>query len=116
MKRFVLYALLVPVVGTLVTMAFQAMFGGLSLTLLPRTLDLIQWFIPALVIATADRFIPSRGWPRLGTISVVGYIATLMTISLLWRLSWQDLPLLLLGAMTAFLCCWLLERSHLPGP
>lgn len=127
MKRFFLYVLLVPIVGTLVTMAYQLVvetayelirFGAVSLGALGqlRFISLvvwsayIHWLIPALAIAVADRFIPSRGWPRIGMISAVGYVASLATIGLFWRWRWQYILVALIGATTAAICCWLLDE------
>jgi hypothetical protein len=126
MKRFILYTVLVPIVGTLVTIAYQLaeqlayqsivlgvfpIVPVLPLSLVVR-LAYAQWLIPALAIATADRFIPLGGWPRFGTISVVGYFATLMTIGLLWGWWWGNLPLALIGAIAAFISCWLLDERQ----
>ena len=126
MKRFILYAIFVPIVGTLVTMAYQlanqlayqlivlGLFFPLALVPPPLISILwwayVQWLFPTLAIAAADRFIPLKGWPRFGTISAVGYFATLMTIGTLWGWRWQNFPLALIGAITGFISCWLLDE------
>jgi len=131
MRRFVLYVLFVPIVGSLVTAAYQAIgdvryllsmtgtkFSEAGLMLLAPFYPLLHWpglfvwiaylnwLIPALAIAVADRFLPSQGWRRLGMISAVGYVATLATIGLLW----ENFFLALIGAITAIICCWVFDE------
>ena len=112
-KRLILYILLVPIVGPLVTIAYQAVVDrGYPISLVWHSLGLFiwsayfNWFIPALAIATADRFLPPKGWQRFGMISAVGYVATLATIGL----RWENFLLAFIGAMTAIICCWLFDE------
>jgi hypothetical protein len=117
MKRFILYILLVPIVGPLVTIAYQAVLDrGYPISLVFNSFSLFiwsayyHWLIPALAIATADRFLPPQRWQRLGLTAAVGYVATLATIGFFWGLGRQSFLLAFIGAVAAVICCALLDE------
>jgi hypothetical protein len=124
MKRFVLYLVLVPIVGPLVMGALQTLiYGGnpFSMVLqLPgfflRT-AYFNWLVPALAIATADRLFRSDKLQRLGTIAAVGCASTLVTEVALYGpfpRGWQWGMLLpgFVGAIAALVCCLLLDQLN----
>jgi hypothetical protein len=124
MKRFVLYLVLVPIIGPLVTGVLQIVTsGGSPFSLLLRSpgyflwLAYFNWLVPALAIATTDWLLRSGKWQRLPTIAAVGYISTFLTDAAFYGLfprGWQWGKLLpgLIGAVAALTCCLLLDQLN----
>ena len=124
MKRFILYLVLVPMIGPSVMGALQAvMYGGNPFSLVLQLPGLFlwtayfNWLVPALAIATADRLFRSDKWRHLGTIAAVGCFSTLLTEVALYGLfprSWRWGMLLpgLAGAIAALVCCLLLDQFN----
>jgi glucose-6-phosphate-specific signal transduction histidine kinase len=124
MKRFVLYLVLVPIIAPLIAGVWLAVRYEVNqfhkLREWPGVVlwrAYFNWLLPALAIATADRFLPSGKWKRLGTIAAVGCVSTLLTEVALYGLpsrGWGWGPLLpgLTGAIAALLCCLLLDQLN----
>jgi hypothetical protein len=136
MMRFVFYVVLVPILGPLVKIfvlenllytdgyPFSFMLIAFKLLLLrPGNFLLsayIDWLLPALAIATADRFVRSVTLQRLGIIAAVGFLSTLLNMAPLYvpspsRWQWGMLVPGIACAIAAGSCCLLLElnREHL---
>jgi hypothetical protein len=120
-KRFVLYLALIPIIAALVTGVLQVViYGGDPFTLVLQSpgdflwLAYFKWLVPALTSATADWIFRSGKWPRLGTIAGVGFVSTLLTFYGMfpWIWGWQVLLPGLTGAITALVCCWLLDQLN----
>jgi hypothetical protein len=124
MKRFVLCLVLVPIIAPLVMGVFRAAVYGdnqfIFMLQLPgfflRTAYL-NWLVPALAIATADRLLQSDKWQRLGTIATVGCVSTFLTEAALYDLlprgwRWTELLPGLTGAIAAVVCSLLLDQLN----
>jgi hypothetical protein len=120
MKRFVLLLVLVPIIAAAVTTVVHAI----------RWVDpsvfrdwvrvpgyilwfaYLDWLVPALAVATADRLLRSYQWQRLLTIAVVGSVSAELAIYGLppssWR--WGMLVPILIGAIAPLICCLLLDH------
>lgn len=123
MKRFILYLLLVPIIGQIVTVVIQAveyavMYGSniFDLLLDPSLYFLwstsLLWLVPALAVATTDRLLGSDKWQRLGIIAAAGGVSTFLTGAALYGLlrGWRLLLPGLNGAITALVCCLQLNQ------
>ena len=124
MRRVVLYLFLVPIIAPLVIGISQAtMSGGNPFSLALRLpgyflwLQYYHWFLPALAIATVDRFFQSDRWQRLGMIAAVGCVSAFLTDAALYGLfpkgwQWEKLWPGLIGAIVALICCLLLDHLN----
>lgn len=143
MKRFVLYLLLVPLVVPFVKIELDnliyetqgylvygdAFFVAHSLIALHLVLRspggfllgaYLNWFLPALAVATADRLVGSDKIQRLCAIAAAGWVSTTLIVVALYArfpMGWQW-GMLRPGfacVIAAVACCLLLElnREHL---
>jgi hypothetical protein len=97
MKRFIFYLVLIPLIGPLIKIfvlesllyppdyPFSFMLIAFNLLLLRPGIFLlgayIDWLLPAIAIAIADRFVRSAmPLQRLGIIAAVGFLSTLLNL------------------------------------
>lgn len=124
MKRFVLYVVLVPIIGALALGALRALMYASEPLSLPLQLPgmilriaYFNWLVPALAIATADQLFRSHKPQRLGIIAAVGCVSTLVTEVALYSLfsrgcQWGMLLPGLAGTIAAIVCCLLLDQLN----